>query len=184
MPFCITANREGQELYREEKPKRWVPKDGWMRGYDGNFYKYLGSPYCISSVEAVEAIKRKEQEAQEAKEQEEAKANEPPIIPVQYETGYNTETNIHWLVGKTKPTYSEIFRSIDWKTQTRSGEKITFEKVFLKEPIFKIAFISGIKYFHKMELDYKEQLIRLWDKHSPKNPPDYIIAEGLGSRIE
>ena len=48
MPFCITLDKNGKEVFRESTLSRVYPKDGWERKKDGNFYKKLDDPRCIS----------------------------------------------------------------------------------------------------------------------------------------
>jgi hypothetical protein len=56
--FCIILDKDGKEISREQKPKRWCPRNGFWRARDGNFYKRLGDPRIIETIKE----KEKEQE--------------------------------------------------------------------------------------------------------------------------
>jgi hypothetical protein len=75
--YCITINADGQEVSRTPKPKRWSPRNGFQKKADGNFYKVLGDPRCISDQEIKKALLEKKRLAEEAEERKKMR----PLLP-------------------------------------------------------------------------------------------------------
>lgn len=173
--LLITLDETRKEQNREEKKKGFIPRNGWQRGYDGNFYRIINDPRCISEVEYLENAEKlkKENEEKEKREKDRAKNSERQI------QHFNKKyTQIIRLEGQKKFFLSEFKAGVNWRCMVSGlGGRTEFEKASLKSYI-KIPHIPEMAEFDKIEILEKSNIVKFWLKGN-KQWPDYVLAQGL-----
>ena len=172
MITCITLNSDGTEAFREIKPKRFVPKNGFERGIDGCFYKHLGSPLIISDIEKAEEIKQKQRlQAAEKQAQEQIKnlENRPQ--------GFDVSIGSHVIHMTHKINYRQIRLTTSWTYCTRSSSRTTFENCKFNYNVLGLPKFDCDRLYKKIEIDFVNNLIKVWFQKPIEGDPDYYVIK-------
>lgn len=189
--FCITFDIDGNVVSKEEKPKRWKPRNGFQRGDDGNFYKQLGDPRNISDIEAAEAIKAEREKAERERQEALSQASKNEKVEQAIEDKVNETKQYVAATRKGKQVFrpdpqwrvtdEELNWAINWKGKScsDSGNFVAYReaKLALK---FGVPTIDNIEHFDRIEVLLNKNLIKFWVKHYISgNEPDYVLVNGL-----
>ena len=170
MITCITLNADGTEAFRETKPKRFVPRNGFERGRDGNFYKHLGNPLIISDIEKAEEIREKERiklSNEEGKKLESQKGGFDPIM------------GSHIIHPIQKTTFKQLKNVTSWSYCVRSSCQATLAGVKFSVNILDLPEFDIFKTFRKVEINFTANLIKIWLNKAENEGPDYYIVKPL-----
>ena len=160
--FCITLDKDGKEIAREQKPKRWCPRNGFQRGKDGNFYKKLGDPRIIPDPPVVIE-----------KEKEKLPPLRTPLPAPACDSGrYTTELYAQrkYTFEEYKAilrTYQEFIRGFD------HSYTVEYRRAIYRKPIG-IMTIDRIPIFERMDVFPHQGLVKLWISRKG-GEPDYLI---------
>ncbi len=167
MVFSITLDANGKELFRNPLPKGKRPRCGFWRAVDGNFYKRLNDPRCITDEEARQIhLKRIEEEFVE-------------------KYGAVEITRVRFGLDKTKVFRSPVRISPE-EIQMKAGNfilgindsNITLGSVaFPSKP--DIPGLERRSRYARILLNTKEKCISIWDTNTTKVCPDIVILEAL-----
>ena len=165
MIYCITFDEEGNEVLREEKPKRYVPRKGFSRGPDGNFYKQLGSPACISDKKPTEEFKKP---SEETKTNVEVEVKRPNM-------------GTHVLTSPKMSSYKNFKRNIAWAGFIKSTSVHTFKNVwFYQSNFFDIPLLKDMRSFAEVAIDLKLNVVKMWKtKEDLAENPHYVILNPI-----
>jgi hypothetical protein len=168
MPLCIIFDADGNEISREQKPKRYIPKGGFYRCVDGNFYKQLTDSFCISDKE----------EKQRKVLEEALKQNTQAVVEEFNKT--HPKNSVKVLMSKGLKSYKEFKKNIIWSSFTKSTDIHTYYKAkFITENFFGIPELNGKNEFAKVMIDFKGCLVKMWETKLENPCPDYVITLSL-----
>ncbi len=165
--FCITLDKEGKEAFREQKPKRYRPRNGFEKRKDGNFYKQLGDPRCITDVEKKRALL-----------EEAARRTDPLIVrnsPAPREQG----STILLKVPDKKINLTVFLSRIKWETKAyaTNGTDFTFGDARIQTMIG-VPEVDMLPKIKKIQILASHNTIRFWKTYET-GEPDYILIGAI-----
>ena len=189
--WCITFDIDGNVVSKEQKPKRWRPRNGFQRGDDGNFYKQLGDPRNISDIEAAEAIKAREEEERKQREKEAQSKKVEQVIEDQVQRVRDlryksTEKPIGTQVCRCDPqwrvTPEELHESVFWRGMSRSPNNkfIAYREcnIWVK---WGVPHLDAVEKFQRIEVHINKNQVKFWTRHyvPGDETPDFVLVDGL-----
>lgn len=179
--FWITLDKEGKELFREPKPKRCCPRNGFQKYPDGNFYKILGDPRNIFDIEKKAELLKQQEEAERKKRIEEASERLKKLLPDSAckTADYDQHRLCTCLTARTKIGAGSFRSSFGYKSATLCGlppnDFWSLRKTRLKKPIG-VTSIDRMDQFEKIEIYPSKGYVKFWlFRHS--GTPDYLVRD-------
>lgn len=181
--LCITLDKDGKESSREEKPKRWVPRNGFQKGADGNFYKKLGDPRNITDQE-IRAFLLEEKRKKEERERQ----IPPPLPPIRSQlpapacSQPSTFANVFtsYLVSAKTYDLQDFKNLIKYKQYTPRGltsnNVLEYRHASLKN-VIGIVTIDRIPMFDKIEIHPNEGIVKFWIRWRSNDIADYAVRK-------
>lgn len=174
MPFAITLNGDGTEAFREECDKASFPKNGFERRGDGNFYKQLGDPRCISDT-----IKKDEIEAKNFSG-DLVKIDSADGVDLSYamkpdESNYCQLDEINYLVAPEQLSYDLVLQGCRPNEYEYSHKSKTSIYNATLSSNFGLKELKLHDVYAKIEVCPRDNEVRFWFANPNKNSPDLIV---------
>ncbi len=178
--LLITLDKQGQTVKKEELFQKGYPRNGVERKKDGNFYKILDDPRCISHIEMQEGIRKKKEEDEESKKRLlHSAVTEAAENLCKHHPAYPSFPTI--LACPKQFSAEGIKNLIKRKTLSYAGPYhatyAVYYKCSLRENIDLIT-IDRIDLFERIEVHPKYGHMKMWVKN-PCGNPDYLVTNIL-----
>ncbi len=167
MNYCITTDQDGKELHRIPLAKNTKPRCGFERAANGNYYKRLKDPRCITDEEKrIELRKQREKEFME----------KYGVVVIDRPKFGFSDTKVFKARIAVDPTNLQACMQ-NYAYDLDGGRAI------LKDPqlIYKLDYhgLDRRMKYAKIILDMNQKSIEIWDINNTKECPDMVILEAL-----
>lgn len=165
MSNFIVLDRAGRQVSIDPNPKN---KCGYEKSPDGNFYKSLTDPRCIT-------LKEKRAEIKALKEQEKI-VKENAITAKADFKGPTTTTRYQCANSSTQ---AELEKCISKVRTTWYKDKVIFEDCEIRIQIPTLLMAARGSKWHKVELDKFKGEVSFWKPNNRSDIPDMVLQKAI-----
>jgi hypothetical protein len=171
MRYAITLNGDGTEAFREELKKMELPRNGFEKRSDGNYYKQLGDPRNISD-------QIKKQQLKQAEEDLKRTENRLKIEGLSSRKSQKTGVVIYECSKRmTRESFMRPF--VNHAYGTFGSNFCAFGAYRLQKSYY--GLIDQYSHYRKIVFNAKDDCVQMWSALNNQEEPDIILYKCISN---